>query len=1348
MLERLTQLRSSAPTAVGDVIPAAGAAAGGEPAPPSTAAAEIDTDKLLHPPGDLRPLRLRVWEGLVLLRHPESPDTEAFLDLVTLGIRPELLEAKDSILDPAADYSRTFLNRTDPLNAQNWSTRNEFEKKDARAAFLRQYTEPLRRLAPRAPFRFAYATAASLGRYDAKRRGFDLNGMGSYALQRVDPLQPGGIQLVHGRIGVIPRYDFDLPSAFWPIEEADARAKVERLFGPTDRGERRVQVITVFAATDAEPQTVTLGLQIERLEIWDNALTTRIHSFNVVTLQHGQMSDASSLKRLLHPPPALRPWPLGSLDGRPAIGGNDAWQAAFGQWVLAQDLFRLVAAGTIPGYLEDQNNLSSVQHLFSDQVIREVFLGGRGGWAVSDEFAQARARETYYSRYAPALRELAPRPPFDLVYTQDALLGPYAAERRAFPVNRPDDSGNVLERVREGGLVPMPTYFVSNLFWPVDPGRGETMLKTLPNRQAKTAATYEIASLDPSTKRLVIRLKALSLYTPDLKTKLYDFPVNNDPEAYLTAGTPAQLKVAEPAALDNILFCLKFIEAGGEQVSAKIVARCWDLIAERDKTFYARPDPWAGLAPDDARRPFFPRAGADRTPSAMASFLEWAKIYATSLPPTVAAPPSGAIASGTRLVQPLAEGSMPRSESFAKFLSENHLQQDQLVSANDPLSGSGETMPILYVLPNRRSLYALTVPKEALDRHPGRGPQSVSTFRLGSSRIIRNETGKNVLAIDLTPLSIKTSIGDDTLASRTYDDIPRLNGLAFVTTSPQAAPTGIGSPLAFDSALVDLIATKQVGDRLSTQALTYLVSRRWRYENGEGNTVPGGRFFAIGKHQPTPEEAASLAPGFVEWAQAHGPVLPARVSISSRVEVANGRTSAPWRTLPCLGMIYYQGGAYRNGFRPVVGSDVHDLSSRKGLAEQGSGSWSELDEQKMIAANAVSSAVEASFVGGVTGPCWIAPKSLPFPDPAAFVIRISHALPTPDVSALSGKQQLDLTAMLEVTSAVLSQTPPSLLELLPPDLAKTIPEVRDQTFSGEFVALDMSFMEAHYRDLSGNEVARLGSDQGDSIDSVVKRFQQEQAKLVTADAAPSGPYGPNLVGVQLGMSFDDAERAIRSHMKVGRVLEGRRAFDEAEKSGLIKPLDSGKLFISENEDELIAILDEPPAAKGRVLAAWRRVSIPSGSADPAEVFAGIEKKYGKPGGNQALRPGSIVSWYPLQGSACRSLYQSGKASPLAEAWFENSQPLTHAPANSVQQKGAPLPEPLFDPLSERSQHWSQCGPFMTAQLLTGAVMRKPRDELDMTLTDIGPYLKAYAESRTKLQATGDSVQRPAAGIKF
>jgi hypothetical protein len=92
----------------------------------------------------------------------------------------------------------------------------------------------------------------------------------------------------------------------------------------------------------------------------------------------------------------------------------------------------------------------------------------------------------------------------------------------------------------------------------------------------------------------------------------------------------------------------------------------------------------------------------------------------------------------------------------------------------------------------------------------------------------------------------------------------------------------------------------------------------------------------------------------------------------------------------------------------------------------------------------------------------------------------------------------------------------------------------------------------------------------------VKRYQQRLAKLAAEEATPNGPYGPDFAGDRLGMSFEDAEAAIRSHMKVGRVLEGRRAFAATEKNGFVKPLDSGKLFISESGDELIAILVYAP----------------------------------------------------------------------------------------------------------------------------------------------------------------------------
>jgi hypothetical protein len=111
------------------------------------------------------------------------------------------------------------------------------------------------------------------------------------------------------------------------IEEADARALAGRLSEQSDRGERRVQIITVFEATDAEPQTMTLGLQIERLEIWDDALTVRLRSLDVAPLRHQKLSSASPLQHLLHPPAALRPmgarltrWRAGDLGGSGLAG--------------------------------------------------------------------------------------------------------------------------------------------------------------------------------------------------------------------------------------------------------------------------------------------------------------------------------------------------------------------------------------------------------------------------------------------------------------------------------------------------------------------------------------------------------------------------------------------------------------------------------------------------------------------------------------------------------------------------------------------------------------------------------------------------------------------------------------------------------------------------------------------------------------------------------------------------------------------------------------------------------------------------------------------------------------------
>ena len=804
--------------------------------------------------------------------------------------------------------------------------------------------------------------------------------------------------------------------------------------------------------------------------------------------------------------------------------------------------------------------------------------------------------------------------------------------------------------------------------------------------------------------------------------------------------------------MDAILLDLKYIEALGDHVPDAVYAALWQLIATRDEAFYYRPDRWAGLSPNDARRPFFPRGGAKQTEPAMAAFRKWVKAYAEGLPATVvsAAGISGEQQDGSHIVEPLLGGGVVHAENYAKFLSESHLQSNQLVSSGaadfpSPNIG-GATVPILFALPNQWSLYSFKISKQAYQGWRS----SVSTFKLGGARLAKNEFGQNVLVIDLTPLSTKVSTENKTVASQTYGDIPPLNGLAFTSSSPQAAEPASGSTFALDAPLLDLLSAKALGQRLSRQALSYMIERRWLAENK--GSAPGGRFFALGKRQPTSEEAATLAPSFIDWASQHAPAFPVKATISGSVEVANGQKTAPWRAIPCLSM---------SGDASLFDDNGHEWS-RFNFAElsrqkEAGANWAPDNEEQLFAAEAFASASQSFYVGGgPSGPCGIALNFL-FPDPAIFAIRIMHALPTPDISALAGKQWLDLEATLDLTSIALSQNPPSIAGLLPLDVLKSIPaspQSSSQTTPGrEYVTFDTSFVEARWSDPGGKEAARLGPEHGDDLDSLVKRYQQRLAKLAANPATPSGPYGPDLVGVRLGMSFEEAEAVIRKQMQVAHVYEGMRATDPKARAGYPKPFTSGKLFVSGDGREMIALIDEPPAAPGKVLAAWRRVLIEPGTIPPEETLAALKAKYGLPSGVPTMHTGSPMSWYEPRGAHCAGYYAYGGTTPLSDFWTDNGAPVVFPGGSPYQQANAPMiSEPLLDPLGEQTQQARECGPIMTAYYLQAAhnFMQAAQpgggfDTIDTMVSDFDAYRTAYVRSRKMLQSTPPAPMSPFQG---
>jgi hypothetical protein len=137
--------------------------------------------------------------------------------------------------------------------------------------------------------------------------------------------------------------------------------------------------------------------------------------------------------------------------------------------------------------------------------------------------------------------------------------------------------------------------------------------------------------------------------------------------------------------------------------------------------------------------------------------------------------------------------------------------------------------------------------------------------------------------------------------------------------------------------------------------------------------------------------------------------------------------------------------------------------------------------------------------------------------------------------------------------------------------------------------------------------------------------------------APSSSH--DILGIQLGMSFNEADAILREHMEVGKVIVADRSRQMGTVGGSILPYSSGRLYVSAAGTELIAIYDEPPAAPDRVLAMWRMLRLPKGGTDAAQLKAALTERYGAPGKIEEvslpmMQKGLAFSWMEIAHERC------------------------------------------------------------------------------------------------------------------
>jgi len=235
-----------------------------------------------------------------------------------------------------------------------------------------------------------------------------------------------------------------------------------------------------------------------------------------------------------------------------------------------------------------------------------------------------------------------------------------------------------------------------------------------------------------------------------------------------------------------------------------------------------------------------------------------------------------------------------------------------------------------------------------------------------------------------------------------------------------------------------------------------------------------------------------------------------------------------------------------------------------------------------------------------------------------------------------------------------------------------------------------------------------------------RKLREAAGAAASSPTAPvyAGPYGPDMVGIKLGMTFEEAEHVVREHMQVGRLLQAGTSGPEKSASHA----SSGRLFISEDQSELIAIIDEPHGAEDTVVAAWRQLYEPQ-SATLEFVTGRLKNKYGQPvfgSGN-----GDMLFWGKAADSKrCAASYMDflHSRSPISAQWMENGAPTSWRPKNGDTDPSAPV---VTSQVSSADQGGAveDCGPWLTMQFLP-AQGYPPMNVIETTLTDRARYQKA------------------------
>lgn len=503
-----------------------------------------------------------------------------------------------------------------------------------------------------------------------------------------------------------------------------------------------------------------------------------------------------------------------------------------------------------------------------------------------------------------------------------------------------------------------------------------------------------------------------------------------------------------------------------------------------------------------------------------------------------------------------------------------------------------------------------------------------------------------ILSARLRNLTYRWESDGTILASFDAAEFPTMtafNQLAEDALPPLASADRVAAPpdgSRWDAEMSDLLQLRFAGETIDDTFMERMMIARFVYEARTQYQPPiwGNFFRSFDAPLPVEERIARLKE-FRVWSEARAAALPGRLSIVLPLSDQTGGKFAPFeRTGPHPSDI---------SCRSVM--DIDPDAAEEGIIVQSRAcrylaqAWQTPD--RMLKGNLRIDCLADEYCSGLGG----ARRELGLDDRERDDVILLDRLPV--LSDADRQLTRKLAIQLEVEPTGASQ------------------EVQRRETNFEIAQRAVADFIAQY-----NGVAPSSAPNGDAAGMAASGFTVFTARSVSAQlvdmetgeilaalplAEPPPPpddllvlpetsvEGRDILGIRLGMSFDEADRIIRTHMKVSQVLLADRSKQLSAATGDIVPYTSGRIYASGDGHELIAILDEPPAAPGKVLGVWRLLRLPKGSLDPGGVKAALVERYGAPSSVQEVQlpymeKGIALLWAKVEHPRCGPIEKSSQ----------------------------------------------------------------------------------------------------------